>query len=104
LKNEDKPLELFQRSTRPWDDVSFAIVAGVETADGDVILAMAVVTIDVNVAETNVLFWDFSSSSVKIERGEDVKQLNHRQWRRAERFVDEYLMNETETAFEKFSL
>ncbi|MDB6142825.1 MAG: Uncharacterized protein JWP80_1869 [Pseudomonas sp.] len=104
LKREDKPLRLFQRSSKPWDDISFAIVAGVETPDGDVVLAMAVVTIDVNVSVTNVLFWDFNSSSVKIERGEDVKQLNHRQWRRAEKFVDDYLMSETEAAFEKFSL
>ncbi len=104
LKSEDKPLQLFQRSSKPWDDVSYAIVAGVETADGDVILAVAVVTIDVNVSVTNVLFWDFNSSSVAIERGEDVKQLNHRQWRRAEKHVDDYLMRETDAAFEKFNL
>ncbi len=103
LKREDKPLQLFQRSSKPWDDVSYAIVAGVETADGDVVLAMAVVTIDVNVEVTNVLFWDFDSSSVAIERGEDVRQLNNRQWRRAEKDVDDYLMNETKAAFEKFS-
>lgn len=104
LKSEDKPLKLFQHSSKPFDDVTFAVVAGTETAEGDVILAMAVITIDVNVSVTNVLFWDFNSSSVSIERGEDIKQLNPRQWRRAEKHVNDYLASETDKAFEIFSL
>lgn len=104
LKSEDKPLKLFQSSSKSGHDLSFAIVAGTETAEGDVILAMAMVTIDVSVNVANVLFWDFNSSSVNINRAEDIKQLNQRQWRRAEKRVDDYLMSETEAAFERFSV
>ncbi|MGV6396570.1 hypothetical protein ACTUVN_002004 [Pseudomonas caspiana] len=99
LKSQDKPLELFQRGVKRFNDVSFAIVSGVETADGDVLLAMAIVTIKVQLSVTNVLFWDFNTSSVTIERGENATILNHRQWRRVEKLVDEYLTNEAIAEF-----
>ena len=99
LKSQDEPLELFQRSVKRFNDVSFAIVSGVETADGDVLLAMAIVTLKVQVSATNVLFWDFNTSSIAIERGENATILNRRQWRRAEKAVDQYLTNEVLAEF-----
>lgn len=99
LKSQDEPLELFQRSTKRFDDVSFAIVSGVETPEGDVLLAMAFVSLKVSVSATNVLFWDFNTSMVTIERGESVTILNPRQWRRAEKLVDHYLTRQIEAEF-----
>lgn len=99
LKSQDKPLELFQRSVKRFNDVSFAVVSGVETQDGDVLLAMAIVTLKVESSVTNVLFWDFNTSSVTVERGENVTALNRRQWRRAEQSVDEYLTKEVIAEF-----
>jgi hypothetical protein len=99
LKSQDQPLELFQRSVKRFNDVSFAVVSGVETEDGDVLLAMAIVTLKVQLNVTNVLFWDFNTSSITIERGENATMLNRRQWRRAEKLVDEYLTNETIAEF-----
>ncbi len=99
LKSQDEPLQLFQRSVKRFNDVSFAIVSGVETVDGDVLLAMAIVTLKVQLNVTNVLFWDFNTSSVTIERGENATILNRRHWQRAERLVDEYLTNEVLAEF-----
>lgn len=104
LKSTSEPLELFQRSTRRFNDISFAIVTGMETDDGDVLLAMASVSLKVDITATNVLFWDFNTSSMKIERGENCTILNHRQWRRAERKVDQYLTEQTDAAFAKFDI
>jgi hypothetical protein len=101
LKSQDEPLELFQRSAKQFGDVSFAIVSGVETAEGDVLLAIAFVSLKVNVSATNVLFWDFNTSALTIERGEHITQLNPRQWRRAEKHVDKYLTDQLEVEFSR---
>lgn len=99
LKSQDKPKEIFQRSTKRFDDVSFAIVSGVEKPDGDVLLAMAFISLKVSVTATNVLFWDFNTSSLTIERGENVTILNPRQWRRVQPLIDRYLTDQLEAEF-----
>jgi len=102
LKSQDKPLKLFQRASKPFDDVNYAVMSCVENAEGDVMLAAAIVSIDVSVSATNVLFWEFNGASAKIERGEHIFQFNRRQWRRAEKNVNAYLEQATDAAFEKF--
>lgn len=81
LQKDDKPLRLFENSSKTTKGAKFAIGSSAESKDGEVVMAMGALNFDTSLDVTNVLFWEWSSSSVQIQRAENVLIFNDRLYR-----------------------
>ena len=77
LKADDKPLRLFEQSSKTPGGAKFAIAASAQSAEGDVVMAMGAIEMRTSLNITNVLFWEWSSSEVVVKRAENVMELLH---------------------------
>ncbi|WP_050507952.1 hypothetical protein [Pseudomonas syringae] len=75
LKGDDKPLRLFEQSSKTPNGAKFAIAASAQSPEGDVVMAMGAVNVRTSLNITNVLFWEWSRSEVAIQRAENVMEL-----------------------------
>jgi hypothetical protein len=78
LQSSEKPLRLFENSCKKYKGAKFAIGSAVESDDQELVMAMGAVDFSTSLDVTNVLFWEWSSSSVTIKRGESNMILNRR--------------------------
>ncbi len=78
LQSKSEPLRLFENSSKTHNGAKFAIGSSAESSDGEVVMAMGALNFNTALDVTNVLFWEWSSSSVQIKRAENVLTLNHR--------------------------
>ncbi|MEA9977603.1 MULTISPECIES: hypothetical protein [unclassified Pseudomonas] len=76
LQASDKPLKLFEGKSRRHNGGAFSIASCVESADGEVAMAMGSVDFSSVLSAKNVLFWDWNSNSVSISRAESCLVLN----------------------------
>jgi hypothetical protein len=77
LKEDDKPLRLFEQSSKSPRGAKFAIAASAQSAEGDVVMAMGAVDFRSSLNITNVLFWEWSQSQVAISQAQKVMELLH---------------------------
>lgn len=75
LKDDEKPLRLFEQSSKKHNGAKFAIAASAQSDEGDVVMAMGALDFRTSLSVTNVLFWEWSRSSVAINRAESVMEL-----------------------------
>jgi len=78
LQASEKPLRLFESSSKTPKGAKFAIASAVESQDGEVIIALGAVDFAASLNVTNVLFWEWNSSSISIKRAENHMILNQR--------------------------
>lgn len=78
LQSSDKPLKLFENRSRRHKGGVFNIASCDESVDGEVQMSMGSVDFSSTLNVTNVLFWDWSSSSVSMYRAESHLVLNQR--------------------------
>lgn len=88
LQRNDAPLRLFERESKTHDGAKFAIAAVAESADGAVAMAMGSVDFKASQSVTDVLFWEWSNTTVRIQRGENVLTLNHDQYEHVRKAVE----------------
>lgn len=84
LQGSEKPLRLFESSSKTHDGAKFAIASSVESPDGEVLIGLGAVDFTTSLKVTNVLFWEWNSSSVAIKRAEGHMFLNHRHFKEME--------------------
>jgi hypothetical protein len=77
LQQNDEPLRLFESTSKTHSGAKFAIASAAESEDGELVVAMAAVDFKAQLDVTNVLFWEWSKSSVHIKRAENYMTLNH---------------------------
>lgn len=77
LKSDDKPLRLFEQSSKTPSGAKFVVASSAQSAEGDVVMAMGAVNFRTSLNITNVLFWEWSRSEVDIQRAENVMELTH---------------------------
>ncbi|WP_426142940.1 hypothetical protein [Pseudomonas sp. DWP3-1-2] len=104
LQASDKPLRLFENSSRKHNGGRFAIASGVESEDGEVIMAMGAVDFSTSLNVTNVLFWEWNSSEVKIKRAENHMILNQRHFQSVSDVIREKLTGNAREALESFDI
>jgi len=80
LQESDEPLRLFENSSKTHSGAKFAIGSSAESKDGEVIMAMGALDFSTRLNVTNVLFWEWNSSSVRIKRAENHMTLNQRHY------------------------
>ena len=80
LQDSNEPLRLFEQSSKTHSGAKFAIGSSAESRDGEVIMAMGALDFSTNLNVTNVLFWEWNSSSVRIKRAENHMTLNQRHY------------------------
>ncbi len=104
MKDQEKPLRLFERQTKSHSGANFRIGACAESADGTVNLAMAAVNFLATSQVTNVLFWEWNSEEVQTFRGEDYLLLNTRLYEGHRDLIKQRLGNSAQTAIEEFEI
>lgn len=82
LQESEEPLRLFDKSSKTHSGAKFAIGSSAESKDGEVIMAMGALDFSTRLNVTNVLFWEWNSSSVRIKRAENHMKLNQGQYER----------------------
>lgn len=82
LKNDEPKRILFDQKSRNYSGASFATASSAESADGEVVMAMGALDFSTNLNVTNVLFWEWSSSSVRIKRAQNHLTLNQAHYER----------------------
>ena len=101
LKGGDKPLRLFESSSKRHSGAKFAIASSAELKNGDVVMSMGTVRFETRLNVTNVLLTEWSSSQVDIKSSEDHVNLNHDHYNnRAREVVERRLAKETLSALE----
>jgi hypothetical protein len=78
LQASDKPLQLFNTSSKKHNGAKFAMGSVVEDEKNGLVVAMGVVDFNSSLNETNVLFWTWNSSSVSVKRAENYLTFNER--------------------------
>lgn len=76
LVKTDKPFRLFKQRSERIRDANFAIASCTEIND-QVLLALATFDLKSDVNFTNVLFWEWNNSTVRLSRGDGVFTLNN---------------------------
>ena len=104
LQRNDAPLRLFERESKTHDGAKFAIATAAESSDGSVAIAMGSVDFSTSLGVTNVLFWEWSNTSVRIQRGENVLTLNHGQYARVRKAVEAKLDGFADKSIESFEI
>lgn len=104
LQSSDKPLRLFENASRKHKGGRFAMASGVESEDGEVILAMGAVDFSTALNVTNVLFWEWNSSEVKIKRAENHMILNQRHFESISDIVRKKLTDQARKALAAFDI
>ncbi|WP_050483051.1 hypothetical protein [Pseudomonas sp. Ant30-3] len=66
LKNEPQALQLFEKNSKKAEGGDFCMSASLESADGDITMAIAAVQYFANAQPTKVLFVEWSSANVSI--------------------------------------
>jgi len=75
LAKTDKPFRLFKQRSERVRNANFAVASCTEDR-GEVLMALATFDLKSDVNFTNVLFWEWNNSTVRISRGEAVLVLN----------------------------
>ncbi|WP_213941021.1 hypothetical protein [Pseudomonas sp. dw_612] len=70
LQTSEQPLQVFDRNTKESGTGGVGVASCLETAQGEVIMAMGVVRFIKRANQTKVLFVDWDASSVDLYRGE----------------------------------
>ncbi|WP_341522480.1 hypothetical protein AABC73_03520 [Pseudomonas sp. G.S.17] len=78
LQKNEKPLRIFESSSKKHNGAKFAIGSAVESKDKQVVMVMAAMDFSTSLNVTNVLFWEWSSSSVSIKSAGDRLEFNSR--------------------------
>jgi hypothetical protein len=76
LQASEEPLKLFEGKSRSHEGGTFSIVSCTESADDEVVMTMGTVSFSSTLDVTNVLFWNWSNTSVSISRAESHLVLN----------------------------
>jgi hypothetical protein len=104
LSKKEVPLRLFERSSKTPKGAKFSISAASESADGEVIIAMATVDFSSSVNVTNVLFWEWNSTSVKVNAAEDHLIFNQRHFNEVKDEVRAKLTASARNAIAEFDI
>lgn len=104
LQESEKPLRVFENSSKTHSGAKFAIASTAQSKDGEVVMAMGALDFSTNLNVTNVLFWEWSSSSVRIKRAENHLTLNHVQFERVKDLVEGKLTESARQALEEFEI
>ncbi len=104
LKDQQKPLRLFERQTKSHSGANFRIGACAESADGTVNLAMGAVNFLATSQVTDVLFWEWNSAEVQTFRGEDSLVLNTRMYAGHRDLIQQRLGSNAQSAIEEFEI
>lgn len=87
LQGSEKPLRLFESSSKTHDGAKFAIASSVESPDGEVLIGLGALDFTTSLNVTNVLFWEWNSSSVAIKSAEGHMFLNHRHFKDMKSYI-----------------
>ena len=71
LQKSEKPLRIFESSSKKHSGAKFAIGSVVESKDKQLVMALGAIDFTTSLNVTNVLFWEWSSSSVSINGAGD---------------------------------
>ncbi|MCS3472808.1 hypothetical protein M2401_006574 [Pseudomonas sp. JUb42] len=103
LRANDKPLRLFESSSKTKDGVGLSIASAVES-DGEVLMAVGAIDLATSLDVTNVLFWEWNSSSVSVNRGECQMFLNHRHFESVQSEIEKVLTEAARKALMDFEI
>ncbi|WP_426119149.1 hypothetical protein [Pseudomonas sp. DSP3-2-2] len=78
LQSSEKPLRLFENSSKTAKGAKFVIGSAVESQDNELAMALGAMDFATSINVTNVLFWEWNSASVSIKRAENHLILNQR--------------------------
>lgn len=104
LQENDKPLRLFENSSKTHSGARFAIASAAESKDGEVVMAMGALDFSTDLNVTNVLFWEWSGSSVSIKRAENHLTLNRAHYERVRSTVEQRLTQNALDALIEFEI
>lgn len=104
LQTSDKPLRLFENSSKTHKSAKFAIASAAESSDGEVIMAMGAVNFVTSQDITNVLFWEWNNASVGIKRAENHLVLNLQHYERVRSEVEAKLTANARSALAEFEI
>lgn len=104
LREKDKPLRLFNQSSKTHPGAKFAIAAAAESSDGEVVVAMGALDFNTRLNVTQVLFTEWSSSSVHIKRAENHMILAQDHYERVRDVVEKKLTGGARQALEEFEI
>jgi hypothetical protein len=103
LQSSEKPLRLFESSSKKYSGAKFAIVSAVEI-DEEVVMTLGAVDFNTSINVTNVLFWEWNSSTVKIKRAESCLILNQRHFEDIAKTLREKLTENARKAVLEFDI
>jgi hypothetical protein len=88
LQNDEAKRSLFDQHSKTYSGGTFTIASSAESADGEVVMAMGALDFSSSLNITNVLFWEWSNSTVRIKRAQNHLTLNQVQYERVRRTVE----------------
>jgi hypothetical protein len=104
LQESEKPLRLFEQSSKTHNGAKFAIASAAESSDGEIVMAMGALDFSTRLDVTNVLFWEWNSSSVQIKRAENHMTLNQAHFVRVRDVIEGKLNDQARQALEEFDI
>ena len=104
LQRKDAPLRLFERESKTHNGAKFTIATVAESTDGSVAMAMGSVAFSSSLSVTDVLFWEWSNTGVRIQRAENVLTLNHAQYARVRKAVEAKLGDSAQQKIEEIEI
>jgi hypothetical protein len=104
LQENDEPLRLFESKSKTHTGAKFAIASAAESGDGELVVAMAALDFNTQLDVTNVLFWEWSNSSVRIKRAENHLTLNHGHYERVKSGIEAQLADKALQALMEFEI
>ncbi|GFM82938.1 hypothetical protein PSCICN_36300 [Pseudomonas cichorii] len=104
LQASDKPLRLFENSSKTHKSAKFTIASAAESSDGEVVMAMGAVNFVTSQGITNVLFWEWNNASVRIKRAENNLVLNPQHYARVKGEVEAKLTANARSALAEFEI
>lgn len=105
LRKQDEPLTLFNRRTRKPGGARFVIGGCSESHDGVIVLAVGGVEAKTEISVGNVLFFNWNSVSIDLNRSADIFVFNQSLYAlRRRQFVRQKLLEASDAAFLEFPI
>jgi hypothetical protein len=104
LQESDKPLRLFEGKSPNKNGANFSFGACIESEDGEVMMTMAAVDFSASLKVRNVLFWDWSNTSVDIFQAESHLVFNQGLYAVTRERVLQKLGNNVKQAIEEYDI
>ncbi|HEX8595474.1 MAG TPA: hypothetical protein VF682_19695 [Pseudomonas sp.] len=104
LQASEGPLELFERSSKSKKGAKFAIASAVQSADGELVTAMGAVNFTASHDVTNVLFWEWENTAVRIKQVENHMLFNMRQYNDVKADIQAALTDRARSALQAFRI